>query len=503
LYTTNLPCWMVDCLSAQCAIFRTNNCFFAARHKDTGRPYFAGYEDCNGCCPLNCTQVWNYAKTHARLFPELGRNMRWYDFNHYMKEDGEIRHRQHADHGASIDGQCAVIVGAYREYLLSPDNSFLREIWPNVRKAVEWLIREIDADEDGVNAGAQLNTYDATASGAHAFIGSQYLAALAAGEKMALVMGDPATAARWATIRHAGMEHQDALLYNGSYFIQVPDETPARDYNNGCHSDQLLGQWWAHMLDLGRLYPEEHLRSALSSIFRYNFRTDLTGFEQRPRRFVIGGEGGLLNCTWPRGDRPEPFIGYADEVWTGVEYATAGLMIYEGLLNEAFEIVHTTRTRYDGRLREGLSSGPGGNPFNDLECGRFYARALSSWSLLLAAQGFVYEGPAARIGFLPKWRPEDHQSFFCAAEGWGVFRQKSEDRHLQAWIDVRYGKVGIKEIVLGRLLHGEGEPEVELSLDSQPLVVAGVETGEDRTTVRLQDHVQLSAGLTMRIRMDW
>ena len=25
----------------------------------------------------------------------------------------------------------------------------------------------------------------------------------------------------------------------------------------------------------------------------------------------------------------------------------------------------------DGRLREGLNSGPGGNPFNELECGKF------------------------------------------------------------------------------------------------------------------------------------
>ena len=26
-------------------------------------------------------------------------------------------------------------------------------------------------------------------------------------------------------------------------------------------------------------------------------------------------------CTWPHDDRPDPFIVYADEVWTGIEYA--------------------------------------------------------------------------------------------------------------------------------------------------------------------------------------
>ena len=68
--------------------------------------------------------------------------------------------------------------------------------------------------------------------------------------------------------------------------------------------------------------------------------------------------------------------------WTGIEYAAAGAMIYEGLIDEARQIVRTARSRYDGRRRDGLDSGPGGNPFNELECGKFYARAMSSWSLL-------------------------------------------------------------------------------------------------------------------------
>ena len=51
---------------------------------------------------------------------------------------------------------------------------------------------------------------------------------------------------------------------------------------------------------------------------------------------------------------------------------------------------------------------------------------MSVWSLLLACQGFVYEGPKARIGFAPVWNPDDHVSFFSAAEGWGLFRQRRD-----------------------------------------------------------------------------
>ncbi len=98
-------------------------------------------------------------------------------------------------------------------------------------------------------------------------------------------------------------------------------------------------------------------------------------------------------CTWPEGGRPDPFIIYADEVWTGIEYSTAGLFIWEGLEEEARTLVEAARDRYDGVRRDGVDSGPGGNPYCELECGKFYARAQSSWGLILAAQGFELDGP--------------------------------------------------------------------------------------------------------------
>lgn len=501
LYETNLPYWMLDCLSSQSCIFRTVLCFFAREHAATGQPYFAGYEGCYGCCPLNCTHVWNYAQTHARLYPDIGRNLRWFDFAHYMKEDGETQHRQHTPHGAFIDGHCAVIEGVCREYMMSTDDGFLKELWPRITKAVEWLIRAIDEDEDGVNAGHQWNTYDVATSGAHTFIGSQYLSALAAAEKMAEAVGDEENQKRWAAIREAGTKNQDALLWNGEYYIQIPEEKPARDYNTGCHSDQLLGQWWAHMLDTGRLYPEEHVRTALASIYKYNLKSDFKGFEQRPRRYVVDEDGGLLMCTWPKGDRPDPFILYVDEVWTGIEYSTASLMIYEGLIEEAFHIVKTARDRYDGRIREGLDSGPGGNPFNELECGRFYARALSSWSLLLAAQGFIYEGPKAKIGFIPRWKPEDHKSFFCAAEGYGLFSQRVDNGTLDASIEVRAGRLRVKEVVLGNQFGQDAALKVEVIKGDQPVGLADSLIKKDRVVISLTEELVLEAGDVLTIRL--
>ncbi|HNR99408.1 MAG TPA: GH116 family glycosyl hydrolase [Planctomycetota bacterium] len=483
MYATNLPYLAVDAITSQTVILRGPTCWWALKHKATGTDYFAGYEGCYGCCPLNCTHVWNYAQSHARLFPEIGRNLRWYDFIHYLRPDGETQHRQHSPHGAFIDGHCAVIEGAYREYLMSPDRSFLRTIYPGVRKAVEWLIKRIDPDEDGVNGGVQWNTYDVATNGAHTFLGSQYLSALAAGEAMALVMDDPDSAARWRKIREAGSAAQDARLWNGEYWIQIPDPQPARDYNTGCHSDQILGQWWSHMLDTGYLYPPERVKTALKSIFTHNFRTSFEGFRQLPRRYVLDDESGLLMCSWPKGGRPNPFILYADEVWTGIEYAVAGLMIYEGMIDEALAIITAARDRYDGRTRHGLNSGPGGNPFNELECGKFYARAMSSWSILLASQGFIYEGPVGRLGFKPRWKPEDHASFFCAAAGWGLFTQTRAEGRQTDTIECRWGTIPLRELVFAA---PAGAKTPTVLLNGAPLGHDGTRAG-DELRLRLRE----------------
>jgi uncharacterized protein (DUF608 family) len=360
VYQSNLPEEFLDAMTSQSVILRGPTCF----RSEEG--YFGGFEGCYGCCPLNCTHVWNYAQTHARLFPEVARNMRVSDFVTYLHEDGETSHRQHGPHNAFIDGHCACIEGAYREHLMSPDRSFLEQVWPGVRKAVDWMVEHFDAERDGVPTGHQWNTYDCAVSGENTFIGSQYLCALAAAEQMAQVIGDAESATRWRPVREAGMRNQNERLWNGSYYVQKPGTPPANDYNNGCHSDQLLGQWWAHQLDLGYLYPIDRVQAALAAVVKHNVRTSFAGFTQAPRRYIPDDEGGLLMCTWPGNDRPNPFIIYADEVWTGIEYATAGALIYEGMMEQARQIVKTARSRYDGRLRAGLNSGPGGTPFNEL-----------------------------------------------------------------------------------------------------------------------------------------
>ncbi len=499
LYQSNLPEEFLDALSSQSVILRGPTCW----RSEAG--YFGGYEGAYGCCPLNCTHVWNYAQTHARLFPEIGRNMRISDFITYLHDDGETSHRQHAPHDAFADGHCACIQAALREHQLSVDDRFLRRVYPGVKKAMDWFIARYDKAEEGVTRTHQWNTYDTAVSGLNTFIGSQYLGALAAAAAMAREMGEAETAGRWEQIGKRGSARQDAELWSGEYYIQKPETPPAHDYNGGCHSDQLLGQWWAHQLGLGYLYPEERVKAACRAIHRHNLKPDFTGLEQTPRRYVDDGDGGLYMCTWPGDDRPDPFTLYSVEVWTGVEYSTAGLMVYEGLLDEARQIVGTARARYDGRPRRGLNSGGGvcgmGNPFQELECGKFYARAMSSWSLLTACQGQILHGPAGLLGFSPRWRPEDHRSFFTVPEGWGLFCQTRAGGLQTERIELRHGKLTLRKLVLDLGTSRLAADGCRASCNGRP--IPGVATqGEDALVVlELVEPLLMTEGQALEVTL--
>ena len=84
---------------------------------------------------------------------------------------------------------------------------------------------------------------------------------------------------------------------------------------------------------------------------------------------------------------------YAEEVWTGIEYMSASHMIMRGLVEEGLDVVRAARDRHDGARR---------NPWNDIECGSYYARSMSAWQLVNAWAGLNADLVAGRIGFAPK-----------------------------------------------------------------------------------------------------
>ena len=97
-----------------------------------------------------------------------------------------------------------------------------------------------------------------------------------------------------------------------------------------------------------------------------NFR----GIEQQPRRFAVDEDQGLLMCTWPRGGRPKVPTLYSDEVWMGIEYEVAALLLFEGEVEPALRIVEAVRRRYDGRKPSGRPPRPNKERNNEKSPGK-------------------------------------------------------------------------------------------------------------------------------------
>jgi non-lysosomal glucosylceramidase len=451
-YDSTLPYWLLDCVTANIAIARHVGVVFRIANGDV-----YGWEGSNGCCQPTCTHVWGYEQSLARFFPSLERDMRRIDFKHQQREDGGVNNRtkvpsppRPTGEQPFADGHASCVLKAYREALNQPDDGFFREYWPHIKRAVEYLVaRDAKASggqPSGVLQDDQWNTYDEALHGVTTFITGYYLAALRAGEEWARRQGDAAAAGRFHGIFEKGRQKLVELCWNGEYFQQhLPDYMKRQgEVGPGCMADQLIGQWWAHQLGLGYLLPRDMVTSALRAIFKYNFKSDLTDWKHAPRAFAGAKDKGLVVCTWPKGGRPEHVMLYSDEVWTGIEYQVAALMIYEGLVNEGFALVKAARDRYDGLPRPPISR----NPWNELECGGHYARAMSSGSLLPALSGWEYDGPRQALRFMPRHTPERFKACFTGPEGWGSASQSRQGPTQLNEINVREGRLPIAQLAL-------------------------------------------------------
>jgi hypothetical protein len=82
------------------------------------------------------------------------------------------------------------------------------------------------------------------------------------------------------------------------------------------------------------------------------------------------------------------------------------------MIREGIECIQNTRARYDGEKR---------NPWDEAECGHHYARAMSSWSGIVALSGFRYHGPDAAVIAVPRVGVERFHCFWSTSTGWGTF----------------------------------------------------------------------------------
>ena len=433
-----------------------------------GRFYgWEGTSDRGGCCHGSCTHVWNYEHATGFVFGDIGQSMRDTEFACRTDARGLMSFRVNLpieraqEQGkAAADGQMGCLMRLHREWQLSGDDGFLRALWPQARKALEfcWIPGGWDADQDGVMEGCQHNTMDVEYYGPNPQMGAWYLGALRACEEMARHLGETDFADRCRGLFERGRAWLDAHLFNGQYYehhivpagsgAQIADglrhhmgasdlKEPVLQLGAGCLVDQLVGQFTAHVTGLGHLLKPSHIRKTLRSILRHNFKRGLHGHFNHLRSFALNDESALLMASYPLGRRPKRPFPYFNEVMTGFEYAAAVHMLYEGQIDAGLECIAAIRARYDGQRR---------SPFDEAECGHHYSRAMASWAAVLALTCFQYSGVTKSLAFAAAEKPT--RWFWSTGYAWGTCTQRPLKAGIEVELAVEHGTLAIKCLTL-------------------------------------------------------
>jgi uncharacterized protein (DUF608 family) len=461
---STLPAPVKEAAMANLSTLATPTCFRTADGKFRG---FEGMGDDRGCCPGNCTHVWNYETTTQFLFPPLARSMREAAFDLADHLNGMLPIRMALPEGrqtrgtTAADGTMGQIIKTFIDWQLSGDREWLLRMWPRVRKALEfaWIEGGWDANRDGVMEGVQHNTYDVEFYGPNPFCGVYYLGALRACEEMARAAGDRAFAAECRRLFDNGSRWIDANLFNGQYYVQqirgIPREQIAEQLRStggaedpehpdfqlgeGCLADQLIGQYLADIAGLGPLLASDNIRKTLESILRFNYRSNLARHDSVQRVYALNDEAAILVCDYGARKRPAVPFPYYSESWTGIEYLVATQLLFAGRIAEGVRCYENVRRRYDGERR---------NPWDECECGHHYARAMSAWSGIVALSGFRYAGNEERVIIAPRGPDSDFRSFWSAGGGWGVFSRLARNGRTRCTLSVIEGKLRCRSVEL-------------------------------------------------------
>ncbi|MDB5529842.1 MAG: hypothetical protein JWR51_2945 [Devosia sp.] len=474
LFGTTLPAEVKDASSATLALLRTATVIRLEGGELWG---WEGQHTQDGSCEGSCTHVWNYQQALSHLFPTLERSLRETEFKFNQLPSGGLTFRQKLPLGSSFDiiGPCAdghfgAVIKTFRDWKLSGDTDWLRTWFPHVKRAVEYAWSDQNPDrwdpnQTGILSGRQHHTLDMELFEPNSWLASMYVAALLGAAEMAKAVGDTDFAEKTARLGKAGADYINEHLFNGRWFIQnidLSDKSVLTPFDvgrtagvladgfmetywseefseakyqmgEGCISDQILGQWHAEVAGIGGFLDADKVKTALTSVHANNFRPDLSNHFNPGRNYAFEDEGGLLIATYPEGIR-QPMVAapYAEEVWTGIEYMSASHLIMHGLVEEGRDIVRAARNRHDGSRR---------NPWNDIECGSYYARSMSAWQLVNAFSGLRADFVSGTLAFAPQISG-DYRLFWSAGTGFGTLTREGE----KVILEVLGGSIKLSEL---------------------------------------------------------
>jgi hypothetical protein len=118
--------------------------------------------------------------------------------------------------------------------------------------------------------------------------------------------------------------------------------------------------------------------------------------------------------------------------------------------------VAAARARYDGRKQ---------NPWNDIECGDHYVRAMAAWGLLEAALGLDWDAAAGRLGLAPNLTPESFRAPVVLTDGWGTYTHSRAAGEQTSTLRLAHGQLTLNSL---RLAAPGAVAAAQVTVDGQP-----------------------------------
>ncbi len=431
LYASSMPPKVKDAINAQLTTLSKETWWV----KDGTYAVWEGM----GCCGLQTLDVAFYGSNPiSLLFPHQQRTSMRLSARH-QKPDGEMPHFfpgtfEHPDAWYKIDLMPAFTLMAYRDYLWSGDHAYLREMWPVITKAMAYDQRTDKGGDFLPDDHGPDSTFDGwPMNGTTSYVSSIFLAALAAGIRMARILGDHKTEANYTLWLEKGKRSFESELWNGQYYQMARDLKTGTE-NTGILLAGTVGQWFADLCDLGEILPRDHVRMHNEAAFHYCRQ------KTRPGMPYVHPHDGIayINGFWPHGGTPAG-EGQWSGPWTGIEFMFASSLAYLDRPDLSVTVTTDVYDRYAHRRA----------PWDHIECGEHYFRPLRVWTVLLGLQGFRWDAIRRSLGFSPRISKTNHRSLFCTAAGWGEYFAHTKGTTRTHRVVHRAGKLGLSEFTIG------------------------------------------------------
>ncbi|KPK66023.1 MAG: hypothetical protein AMK73_01270 [Planctomycetes bacterium SM23_32] len=482
---SSAPAFVLDQVNSQLNTFFTSS--WLTRAMDFG--IMEGMRPDHSFGPLATMDVSMYgAMSPAALFPELHKNM-MRAHRRMQLPDGEVIHGLMKDFRrpdvnesvtSRLDMPSQYVMLALLGYFWTGDRDYLGEMWPSVKAALDYVLEKRDDNGDFLpDMEGVMCSYDNFAMwGVSSYVASLWLGALNMAAAAAPVLGDEEAEAKYADVLRKGRAAFEDALWTGSYYRLFNDTDGEHGLDDGCLTDQLMGEWVCELAGLPDVVRRGRVRQALRAICRIS---------RQP--------WGLVNCRWPDDEflHPVPEECWHDQAntpWTGVELAFASFLLFEGMYREALGVIRNVDERY---RRWGMY-------WDHVEFGGHYYRPMSAWAIVNGLLGLTMRGEV--FGFAPVVPGDRLRLFFSFGGGTAHYEREVEAEWERIGILVRTGTCRCRELTFA--LRRKDASEVRVSAAGRRLPAGEYEADFSGSGLHLRFPrplaVQAGAALRLTVR---